>query len=112
MNSRHSPQLGTDLDAASQRQLDRGKAMTELLKQGQFVPMDVIDQCISIFAGTKGFLDDVAIDKVSDFQQNLLEYFNGQANTLRNKLVEAKSFKGIEDEFSQAMTDFKAGWAD
>ena len=104
-------QLGTDLDAASQRQLDRGKAMTELLKQGQFVPMEVIDQCISIFAGSNGFLDDVSIDKVSNFERDLLEYFNGQANTLRQKLVDSRSFKGLEDEFKQTMSDFKAGWA-
>ena len=104
-------QLGTDLDAASQRQLDRGKAMTELLKQGQFVPMDAIDECISIFAGTRGFLDDVSIEKVSDFERDLLAYFNGQARALRDKLVESKSFKGLEDEFKQAVADFKAGWA-
>ena len=104
-------QLGTELDAASQRQLDRGKAMTELLKQGQFVPMDAIDECISIFAGTKGFLDDLPMDKISAFERDLLAYFHGQAGALRGKLVESKSFKGLEDEFMQAMTDFKAGWA-
>ena len=103
-------QLGTDLDAASQRQLDRGKAMTELLKQGQFVPMDAIDECISIFAGTRGFLDDVSIDKVFDFERDLLAYFSGQARALCDKLVESKSFKGLEDEFKQAVADFKAGW--
>ena len=103
-------QLGTELDAASQRQLDRGKAMTELLKQGQFVPMDAIDECLSIFAGTKGFLDDLPMDKIAEFERDLLAYFTGQANALRAKLVESKSFKGLEDEFMQAMTDFKAGW--
>lgn len=105
-------QLGTDLDAASQRQLDRGKAMTELLKQGQFTPMDAIDECISIFAGSKGFLDDVDLSKVADFERDLLEYFQGQANPLRKKLEEVKSFKGLEDESKTAIGEFKAGWVD
>jgi F-type H+-transporting ATPase subunit alpha len=105
-------QLGTDLDAASQRQLDRGKAMTELLKQGQFTPMDAIDECISIFAGSNGFLDDVDLSKVADFERDLLEYFQGQANPLRKKLEEVESFKGLEDEFKTAIGEFKAGWVD
>lgn len=103
-------QLGTDLDVASQRQLDRGKAMTELLKQGQFVPMNAIDECISIFAGSNGFLDDVELSKVADFERDILAYFEGQAKALRDKLVEAKSFKGLQDEFKAACADFKAGW--
>ena len=70
--------------------------------------MDAIDECISIFAGTRGFLDDVSIEKVSDFERDLLAYFNGQARALRDKLVESKSFKGLEDEFKQAVADFCA----
>ena len=58
-------QLGTELDPASQRQLDRGARMVELLKQGQYKPYDVIDQCISIFAGSKGILDDVPLTAVA-----------------------------------------------
>ena len=104
-------QLGTELDAASQRQLTRGQRMAELLKQGQFVPMDVIDQCISIFAGSEGFLDDVDLSKVSEFEQALLEYFRGKGKSLRDKLVEEKSFKKLEDEFKAACEDFKSGWS-
>ena len=103
-------QLGTDLDAASQRQLDRGARMVELLKQGQYSPYEVFDQCLSIFAGSKGILDDVDLDKVLDFEQALLDYFRGSKKDLRDKLVEARSFKGLEDEFISAMRDFKANW--
>ena len=103
-------QLGTDLDAASQRQLDRGARMVELLKQGQYSPYEVFDQCLSIFAGSKGLLDDVDLDKVLDFEQSLLEYFKGSKKDLRDKLVEARSFKGLEDEFISAMRDFKSNW--
>ena len=103
-------QLGTDLDAASQRQLDRGARMVELLKQGQYSPYEVFDQCLSIFAGSKGLLDDVDLDKVLDFEESLLEYFKSTKKDLRDKLVEARSFKGLEDEFISAMRDFKSNW--
>jgi F-type H+-transporting ATPase subunit alpha len=103
-------QLGTDLDAASQRQLDRGARMVELLKQGQYSPFEVFDQCLSIFAGSKGLLDDVDLDKVLDFEESLLEYFKSTKKDLRDKLVEARSFKGLEDEFISAMRDFKSNW--
>ncbi len=104
-------QLGTELDAASQRQLTRGQRMAELLKQGQFVPMGVIDQCISIFAGSEGFLDDVDLSKVFTFERDLLEYFRGKGKPLRDRLAEEKSFKKLKDEFKAACTDFKSGWA-
>ena len=81
-------QLGTELDAASQRQPTRGQRMAELLKQGQFVPMDVIDQCISIFAGSEG-LDDVDLSKVSEFEQVFSS--TSAAKSLRDKLVEEKT---------------------
>jgi len=103
-------QVGTELDPSSQRQLDRGARMVELLKQGQYMPFDVIDQCISIFAGSKGILDDVPLTHVDAFEQDLLEEFRGSQISLRNKLVEAKSFKGLEDDFVKAIRQFKANW--
>jgi F-type H+-transporting ATPase subunit alpha len=103
-------QLGTDLDAASKRQLDRGARMVELLKQGQYKPFDVIDQCISIFAASKGFLDDVAIPSVSKFETGMLEYFRTQKKDLRDKLVASKSFKGIDEEFKSAVAAYKAAF--
>ena len=103
-------QLGTELDVASERQLTRGQRMAELLKQGQFVPMDVIDQCISIFAGSRGFLDDVELPKVNEFERALHDYFRGKGKAVRDMLVEQKSFKKLGDEFTAACKDFKAGW--
>ncbi|MFO0783929.1 MAG: hypothetical protein U0636_09635 [Phycisphaerales bacterium] len=101
-------QLGTELDAATQRQLDRGARMVELLKQGQFQPYNVIDQCISIFAGSKGLLDDVPLPQVAQFERGLLEYFTGPGKPLRDQLAEKKSFKGLEDQFIAAMKTFKS----
>jgi len=103
-------QLGTELDPASQKQLDRGARMVELLKQGQYMPFDVIDQCISIFAGTRGFLDDLKRTDVAAFERDLLEFMRGPKRDLRAKLANAKSFKGIEDEFTAALREFKANW--
>ena len=82
--------------------------MVELLKQGQFTPFNVIDQCISIYAASKGFLDDVALTKVSAFEKGMLEYFQGPGKAVRDQLVEKKSFKGLEDQFNAAIKAFKA----
>ncbi|MBX3355689.1 MAG: F0F1 ATP synthase subunit alpha [Phycisphaeraceae bacterium] len=103
-------QLGTELDPTSQRQLDRGARMVELLKQGQYAPYDAIDQVISIFAASKGFMDDVALNKVSRCEADLLEYFQGPGKPLRDQLAEKKSFKGLEDQFMSALKTFKANW--
>ncbi|MGA1043702.1 MAG: F0F1 ATP synthase subunit alpha [Phycisphaerales bacterium] len=103
-------QLGTELDTATQRQLDRGIRMVELLKQGQYQPFDVIDQCLSIFAGSKGLLDDLPAKDVHEFEAGLLEHFRGAKSDLRQQLVDKKSFKGMEDQFLAAMKDFKATW--
>ena len=69
-------QLGTDLDAATQSQLDRGYRMVELLKQPQYQPLGAIDQVMSIFAGTRGYLDKVPVNKVREWERDFLEYMH------------------------------------
>jgi F-type H+-transporting ATPase subunit alpha len=101
-------QLGTELDAASQQQLDRGARLVELLKQGQYTPFKAIDQAISIYAASKGFLDDMEIEKVHAFEEALIDYMNTTASTTKDKLIESLSFKGIEEEFDTAIKAFKA----
>ena len=103
-------QLGTDLDATSQKQLDRGGRMVQLLKQDQYIPFDAIDQCISIFAAANGFLDDLDLTAVHPFEGDLLEFFAGPKKDLHDKLADAKSFKGLEEDFTAAVRDFKANW--
>jgi len=68
-------QLGTDLDAATQKQLDRGYRMVELLKQPQYKPYPVQEQIISIYAASQGYLDDVAVSDILDFEASLHEHF-------------------------------------
>ncbi|MCH2149645.1 MAG: hypothetical protein MK095_09450 [Phycisphaerales bacterium] len=103
-------QLGTELDKASQQQLDRGARMVELLKQGQYSPFDVIDQCISIFAASKGILDDLPLTKVHAFETDMLDHFRGPGKALRDELAEARSFKAIADKFEDAIKEFKSVW--
>jgi len=71
-------QLGTDLDASTQRQLDRGRRLVELLKQPQYVPYSVTDQLLSIYAGTQGFLDSLPIPQVPRFEKILLTAFRDE----------------------------------
>ena len=102
-------QLGTELDKATQAQLDRGARMVELLRQPQYVPMDVVDQVISIFAGSKGFLDDVAVKEVAAFEKGLLEYMGGPGKAVRDELVKLKAFDSeLEGKLKKAITDYKA----
>jgi len=81
-------QLGTELDTSSQRQLDRGRRMTELLKQKQYSPYDVNDQILSIFAGAKGYLDDLPVDRVLEFERGLLDHFRDEHPELVEELDE------------------------
>ena len=85
--------------------------MAGLLKKPQYVPYDALDQCISILAGSKGFLDDLALSSVHEFERDLLDYYRGPKKDLRRKLVETGSFKEIDNEFKAAMKEFKASWS-
>jgi len=67
-------QFATDLDERTKLQIERGARMVELLKQGQFIPMDVAEQVVLLFAGTGGFLDDIAVSRVSEFETKFLDH--------------------------------------
>jgi F-type H+-transporting ATPase subunit alpha len=83
-------QLGTDLDADTQRKLDRGYRMVELLKQPQYQPLEVIDQIIVIFAANTGLLDDVPVAQVGAFEKGLLQYMQDVKGALRTEIKEKK----------------------
>jgi len=101
-------QFGSELDKATQAQLARGARMVELLKQEQYKPMPVADQVLSLFAGVNGFLDDVPIKKVREFEAGLLEYIQDKHPKVREEVV---SKKKIDDEFAgqlkQIIGEFK-----
>jgi len=79
-------QLGMELDAASQKQLDRGLRMVRLLTQGQYQPMPITDQVIVIYAGTRGFLDGQSVDQVDAFETDLLAYIKTERADLYEEL--------------------------
>jgi F-type H+-transporting ATPase subunit alpha len=83
-------QLGTELDPATQRQLDRGIRMVEILKQGQYKPMNVIDQIMIIYAGNSGALDKVDRRKVKDWEDQFLKFMKEQKPEARALLAKEK----------------------
>ena len=101
-------QFGSELDKATQAQLARGARMVELLKQEQYKPMPVADQVLSIYAGVNGFLDDVPVNKVREFEAGLLEYIRDKHPQIREEVA---SKKKIDDEFGgqlkQIVADYK-----
>jgi F-type H+-transporting ATPase subunit alpha len=83
-------QLGTELDKATQSQLDRGYRMVEVLKQPQFKPMHVADQVMIIFAGTKGHLDKIPAKQVAAWEEQFLRFMREQKPEVRNALVKGR----------------------
>src|SRR5688500_115362 len=87
-------QLGTELDKATQKQLDRGARLVELLKQPQYRPMPVEQEVMMIYAGTQGYVDDVPVNRVQEFQDKFLQYVDTQVSGLRKTLAEKKELTG------------------
>jgi F-type H+-transporting ATPase subunit alpha len=83
-------QFGSDLDEATQRQLNRGSRLVELLKQAQYSPMDVIDQSISVFAATKGFFDHIPVNKIRQVEADLLSMLNSRHIDMMNAMRSEK----------------------
>ncbi len=102
-------QLGTDLDAATQRQLDRGQRMVELLKQPQYEPYNVNDQILSIYAGAKGILDDLPINRVLEFETGMLSIFRDQYPEIIDELDKTGNLSAeLEEKVKKIIQDFKA----
>ena len=104
-------QLGTELDPATQSKLDRGYRMVELLKQSQYQPMEVADQVISIYAGTRGHLDEIPLTKVRDFEVGLLNFVRDRKPELLDKIRNEKDLTSeIEEMIKSAISTFKASF--
>tara|TARA_R110002072_G_scaffold299632_1_gene475503 strand:+ start:84442 stop:85956 length:1515 start_codon:yes stop_codon:yes gene_type:complete len=97
-------QLGTDLDKATQQQLDRGYRMVELLKQPQFQPLHYADQVFSIFAGTNGFFDAVPVEKVLEVEQEMIQFMREQKSEVRDAMVETGELDA--EALTAALTEF------
>jgi F-type H+-transporting ATPase subunit alpha len=101
-------QFGSDLDEATRRQLDRGLRVQEVLKQGQYEPIALVDQIVMFFAVTNGFLDDVEIRKVGDFETSFLRYMKDSHPTLHQTIATGDKLSDeTQAELRQAIEDFK-----
>ena len=104
--------FGSDLDKATLAQLTRGERMVEILKQNQYVPMTVERQIAIIFAASKGHLDDIEIEKVSEFESNLFDYLEANAS---DQLSSIKESGDLSDDISKSLdkliSDFKNSFA-
>jgi F-type H+-transporting ATPase subunit alpha len=102
-------QFGSDLDQATQAQLNRGRRLTEILKQGQFQPLSVEKQIMGIFAGTNGFLDDLAVEDCLPFEQALYEFMDSSYPGLGKEIVEKKQLDdALRREIRTMLGEFKA----
>ena len=101
-------QLGTDLDTATQRQLDRGYRMVELLKQPQYRPFSIQEQIVSIFAGTNGYLDDVVPADVPKFESELLQFMHDRHQEILNDIRDTGALSDeLTESLKAAIAEFK-----
>jgi F-type H+-transporting ATPase subunit alpha len=102
-------QFGSDLDKATQAQLNRGQRLTEILKQDQLEPLPVEKQIILIYAGTNGLLDDLAVEDCRPFEQGLYQFLDNSFPTLGKKIMEKKQLDDeLRTEIRTAIEEFKA----
>jgi F-type H+-transporting ATPase subunit alpha len=101
-------QFGSDLDENTKRQLERGKRAVEVLKQLQYAPVKTEHQVVTLYALTKGFMDDIAIEKIKEFEAGLTEYSERNAKVFYKQIAEKKMWddKG-EEELKKVIADFK-----
>ena len=103
--------FGSDLDKATLSQLTRGERMVEIRKQNQYVPMDVEKQIAIIFAASKGQLDDLDIEEISDFETGLFEYLDANASdSLASIVNEGTISEDTGEKLEKAISDFKVGF--
>ena len=103
--------FGSDLDKATLSQLTRGERMVEILKQNQYVPMDVEKQIAIMFAASKGQLDDLDIEEISDFETGLFDYLDANASdSLASIVNEGTISEDTGEKLEKAISDFKVGF--
>jgi F-type H+-transporting ATPase subunit alpha len=102
-------QFASDLDEATRKQIERGQRVTEIMKQSQYAPMSVAQISVSLFAANEGFLDDVAVNKVRDFEDALQGYLKSEHGALLDKINATGDYNDeIQASLRDAVTQFKA----
>ncbi|ACM63556.1 TPA: F0F1 ATP synthase subunit alpha [Campylobacter lari] len=102
-------QFASDLDEASRKQLERGQRMVEVLKQPPYSPLSPENQVVIIFAGTKGYLDDVAVSKIGEFEAALYPFIEAKYPEIFEQIRTKKALdKDLEEKLAKALSEFKA----
>jgi F-type H+-transporting ATPase subunit alpha len=105
-------QFGSDLDEATRNQLELGRRLTELLKQSQYQPVVMEKQVVSLYAVNNGYMDDVAVEKVRDFEQKLIEYLETQDKGILEAIRDTKELtEDIEAKLKTALERFKQSYS-
>ena len=95
-------QFGSDLDASTQQLLNRGSKLTELLKQKQYSPMTVAEQVISVFCGVKGYLDDIELKEIANFENKIIE----KCKSEKPEIIESILSSGkLEEDAEQKLVE-------
>ena len=101
-------QFGSDLDKATQMQLNRGRKLTEILKQDQYEPLPVEKQVLAVFAGTNGYLDDLEVEDCRPFEKGLYEFVDSARTELMAKLAQKKALDDeLRNEIKSTLDEFK-----
>ena len=101
-------QFGSDLDAATQAKIERGKRIVEVFKQPQYNPIPVEAQAAVLWAAQNGYFDDIAVEKIKDCQNKLTEYLTTRKSGLTTKLAMEKALSdALTAELKAAVTEFK-----
>ncbi|MCP4879860.1 MAG: F0F1 ATP synthase subunit alpha, partial [Gammaproteobacteria bacterium] len=102
-------QFASDLDDATRAQLEHGQRVTELMKQNQYSPMSVAEMAVSLYAANEGFLSDIALNKVGDFEAALLSYMNSENADIMSQVNESGNYNDdIAATFKASVEQFKA----
>ncbi|KHF26523.1 F0F1 ATP synthase subunit alpha [Solemya velum gill symbiont] len=102
-------QFASDLDDATRAQLDRGARVTELMKQSQYAPMSIAEMAVTLFAANEGYIDDVDVNKVVDFEAAMMGYMNSSQSELMSKINDTGDYNDeIEGAMHDALKAFKA----
>lgn len=104
-------QFGSDLDKATLAQIERGKRMVELLKQGQYMPLPVEEQIVVLFAGANGYLDDLPVEAIRRFEDELLRFIRANKADINAEIKEKKIIdETLKERLIRAVEDFKKGF--
>ncbi|ECR4286996.1 F0F1 ATP synthase subunit alpha [Campylobacter jejuni] len=102
-------QFASDLDEASRKQLERGQRMVELLKQPPYSPLSIEKQVVLIFAGTKGFLDDIAVSRIKEFEDGIYPFIEAKHPDIFEQIRSKKALDSdLEEKLAKAINEFKA----